>query len=202
MNKSTKSSTASKVLYVILVVFILMMFWPAGRATLQRGLMKIGLYKPKVEQPVSLGREESNDSPTPANESAVFLDEQSKEVNTLDLKDKVVFINFWATWCGPCVAEMPSIQALHDTFKDDDNVVFLLVEIEGDIAEAQQFMKKHNLAMPLYVPGGDIPTTWLSGAIPSTIVLDKAGQQVFGHKGMADYSDPKFVAFIRELAEN
>lgn len=201
MSNSKKPSTASKIIYAILVVLILMMFWPSSRALLQRGLMKIGLYKPKIEQPVSETAEGSVDLPKPVVESAVFIDEKSSQISTADLKGKVVFINFWATWCGPCVAEMPSIQTLHDTFKENEHVDFMLVEIEGDIEVAQQFMQQHNLSMPVYVPGGNIPREWLSGAIPSTVVLNKEGQRVFSHRGAADYSDAEFVAFIKKMAD-
>lgn len=202
MSNNKKPSTASKIIYVVLVVLILMMFWPSSRALLQRGLMKIGLYKPKVEQPTtSAATQDYVDLPKPAVESALFVGEKSEQINTADLKGKVVFINFWATWCGPCIAEMPSIQTLHDHFKDNDQVDFMLIEIEGDMGAAQQFMQQHNLSMPVYVPGGNIPREWLSGAIPSTIVLDKDGQRAFSHKGMADYSDAKFIAFIQEMAD-
>lgn len=197
--KKQNTSVASRIMYVILVILILMMFWPSSRAFLQRGLMKIGLYKPKVEQPLP---EYDDESTLPLRtESAIFVGEDAQPVNTADLEGKVVFINFWATWCGPCVAEMPSIQKLHDQFKDSDDVLFMLVELQGDMDAAQSFMDQHELSMPVYVPDSDIPSEWMSGAIPSTVVLDKEGNRAFSHRGMANYSDPQFVGFVRDLVQ-
>ena len=190
MSDKPRFSLGSKILYGLLVALILLMFWPSSRAFLQRGLMKIGLFKPNVEQQIDQ---------TDEVEKAVFENAECEAIDTENLKGKVVFINFWATWCGPCVAEMPSIQALHDQFGADDAIAFMLVEIEGDMGDAQAFMQKHELTMPVYIPDGNIPSTWLGGAIPSTIVLDKNGNRVFKHEGMADYSDAKFVEYIKKL---
>lgn len=200
MSNKPRFSLGSKILYAILVVLILLMFWPSSRAFLQQGLMKIGLFKPKVEQPVEGNATTPNDQAVRVVEKAAFENSKSEVVNTEDLQGKVVFVNFWATWCGPCVAEMPSIQTLHDQFKDNDEVEFMLVEVEGDMGIAQEFMKKHNLNMPVYIPAGSIPSAWLAGAIPSTIVLDKTGKRVFKHEGMADYSDSGFVDYMKKLA--
>lgn len=197
MSNKPRFSLGSKILYAILVVLILLMFWPSSRAFLQRGLLKIGLFKPKIEQKVDQAPE-SDGSPETI-EKAVFENENGEMVGTENLQGKVVFMNFWATWCGPCVAEMPSIQILHDQFVDSDAIEFMLVEIEGDMGLAKEFMQKHELNMPVYVPAGNIPNEWLSGAIPSTIVLDKNGKRIFKHEGMADYSDARFVEYMQEL---
>jgi thiol-disulfide isomerase/thioredoxin len=116
-----------------------------------------------------------------------------------DLKGKVVFINFWATWCAPCRAEMPSINVLYDRYKDNANMVFLIVEIEGRKAKAEAFMKEQQLTLPISFPNSDIPKEWLSGSIPSTVILDKAGNVATRHEGMADYSSPDVGKFIQDL---
>lgn len=192
-------SIASKIIYGVLVVLILLMFWPASRAVLQQGLMKIGLFKPKVEN-ASTPIDEHSSELADANEGVILTDVDGKSIRTADLKGKVVFINFWATWCGPCVAEMPSIQKLISQIGQQDDIVFMLVEVEGDMDVAQEFLKKQKLDLPVFVPQSEIPTTWMSGAIPATVVLDKHGQRVFTHKGMADYSDPEFVDYLKKLA--
>src|SRR5690606_18957978 len=63
---------------------------------------------------------------------ASFKDESGKVVHTKDLAGKVLFLNFWATCCPPCLKEMPSIHVLHDKLKVNDGVVFLIVEIDNN----------------------------------------------------------------------
>lgn len=192
-------SLGSKIIYGVLVILILLMFWPASRAVLQQGLMKIGLFKPKVEN-ASTTTDAHTSELAATNEGVTLADVNGKSIHTSELKGKVVFINFWATWCGPCVAEMPSIQKLIAKIGQQDDMEFMLVEVEGDMNVAQDFLKKQKLDLPVFVPESEIPSTWMSGAIPATVVLDKHGQRVFTHKGMADYSDPEFVDYLKKLA--
>lgn len=195
MNPKTK-----KIIFnVIFVVLIALLIWPTSRSYFQQGLMKIGLFKPTLEAP-----KESKDSVAVANTTAgepnlSFVDASGKQVNTHDLKGKVVFVNFWATWCPPCKAEMPSIQVLYDRFKDNDKVAFLIVEIENDVEKAHDFLKAEKLTMPIHFPVGEIPQTWLGGSIPTTLILDKTGAIAARHEGMADYSRPEVTDFINEL---
>jgi thiol-disulfide isomerase/thioredoxin len=58
--------------------------------------------------------------------------------STADLKGKVVFINFWASWCPPCIAEFPSIEKFYSKFKDNDKIVFVMINLDDDIATGRQ----------------------------------------------------------------
>src|SRR5690606_15060611 len=117
------------------------------------------------------------------------------------LSGKVVFINFWATWCGPGRAEMPSINVLEDNVQDNPQVESLVVEIEGEQDKASPLMTQQNLTLPVGYPNNEIPQEWLSGSIPSTVILDKSGNLVTRHEGMADYSAPEVTAFIQDLID-
>jgi len=194
--KSSKKNILSWVLIAIVAILVLT---PSTRVAIQQGLMKIGLFKPDVPAQVNTDASASSATPMVMTETVTLSDESGKTIQTHDLKGKVVFINFWATWCGPCRAEMPSIQKLYDKYKDNDNVVFMLVEIEHNLDGAKAFLAKEKLNMPIYFPESDIPTTWLSNAIPSTIVLNKQGTLAFDHKGMADYSTKEFEDFLISL---
>jgi len=120
-------------------------------------------------------------------------------INTKDLIGKVVFINFWATWCPPCIEEMPSIQALYNQFKDNPDIVFLLVDVDADLKGAERFMRKHKLDMPLYIPNSNLPTSFLEGAIPTTVILDKRGNIDVRLEGGRDYRAPQMVQAIESL---
>ncbi|EFK58158.1 TlpA family protein disulfide reductase [Sphingobacterium spiritivorum] len=196
MNPKTKKI----VINVVFVVLIALLVWPTSRAYFQQGLMKIGLFKPKLEVPKTPDSIPEGANAVQSGEpNLAFVDASGKTIQTHDLKGKVVFVNFWATWCPPCKAEMPSIQKLYDKFKNNDKVAFLIVEIENDTEKALQFMQDEKLTMPVHFPAEEIPQTWLGGSIPTTLILDKAGAIVTRHEGMADYSRKEVVDFIEEL---
>lgn len=193
--KGNKKRVLNYVLWAALLAIVLI---PQSRIFIQQQLMKIGFFKPKLEtvqqEPDQVGQQ------TPLVSNAVsFKDESGKVYNINELKGKVVFINFWATWCPPCKAEMPSIQVLLDKFKGNDNIEFLLVEIENDIEGANKFLKQEGLNLPIVYPNSSIPQEWLSGAIPTTVILDKKGNMVAQEKGMRDYSAKSIEDFIQNL---
>lgn len=192
---------------IALAVTALVAFNPKVKGVLMRGLIKTGLFEPDISslnpKPQDMKAEAV---PTSAEEpqlvsapSADFADADGKTINLQNLKGKVVFLNFWATWCPPCIAEMPSVNALHNKFKDNKNVVFLLVDADGKMKQSSAFMKKHNYDLPVYIPAGPIPGEIFRGSLPTTIIINKKGKIVFGHEGMADYDSPQVHKFIDEL---
>lgn len=120
-------------------------------------------------------------------------------INTQDLIGKVVFINFWATWCPPCIAEMPSIQILYDKFKDNKDIVFLIVDVDADLIGAERFMKSRKFTLPLYIPNSNIPSSFLKGAIPTTVILDKRGNIDVRLEGGRDYTAPQITQALQSL---
>ncbi len=120
-------------------------------------------------------------------------------INTQDLIGKVVFINFWATWCPPCIAEMPSIQILYDKFKDNKDIVFLMVDVDSDLKGAEQFMNSRKFTLPIYIPNSNIPSSFLEGAIPTTVILDKRGNIDVLLEGGRDYTAPQMTQALESL---
>ncbi|RBW56331.1 TlpA family protein disulfide reductase [Tenacibaculum sp. E3R01] len=124
-----------------------------------------------------------------------------KGLNTIDvdfnnLKNKVVFINFWATWCPPCIAEIPSIQELYNDYKDE--VVFIFVSNEKrEVINA--FYKKHNYDLPTYNLGNSLPKIFQVNSIPTSFVINKKGEVVINKSGAADWNSSKFRSLLNEL---
>lgn len=141
------------------------------------------------------------DPPAQSAPEAIFKNGKGEEVRISELKGKVVFINFWATWCPPCRMEMPTIDKLYKQFEDNEDIVFLIVDADNKYEKSSKFASKKNYSFPIYVPVGDIPYDYFSGALPTTVMIDKKGNIVFRHAGAADYSDPKMVKFVKELVE-
>jgi thiol-disulfide isomerase/thioredoxin len=122
-----------------------------------------------------------------------------KEVSFAEFEGKVVFLNFWATWCGPCVHELPSIEKLRDSI-NDDRVAFVLISFEApDVV--RDFAKKKNLKLPVYTARGMPPSVFARArsVIPVTYVLDRKGQVVTQQVGSADWDTLAWRDFLRGL---
>lgn len=196
-----KKKVKNVVSWGVFVILMGLVLWSPSRIFIQQQLMKIGFFKPKLEKPINepdqKGSKES--AMNPILDKAVFVDVNNKVYDTEQLKGKVLFINFWATWCPPCRAEMPSIQTLYDKFKNNDKIVFLIVEIEGDLDGTKTFLSEQKLTLPIVYPQGEIPSNWLGGSIPTTIILDKEGKTAAKEEGMYDYSTKEVEKFIQNL---
>ncbi|WP_286486131.1 TlpA family protein disulfide reductase [Empedobacter falsenii] len=179
---------------IIGALALVLLFVPEAKAMMQQGLMKLGLFEPKLEKV-----EPTTQSKSEANYTFEMVYADGKSINMEDLKGKVVFMNFWATWCPPCIAEMPSIQKLYDKVKDDKDIVILTVEVEGKRDKVAKFMERKNLSLPVVYPNSAIPTEFFNGSLPTTVILDKKGNIAHTTMGMADYSGQDIVDFLNEL---
>lgn len=130
-----------------------------------------------------------------------FKDQRRDTLSLTSLEGKVVFINFWATWCPPCIHEMPSIDALKKSFDGNDNIIFLMVDVDNNIKQSTAFMEENNYDLPVYTPASIIPSSFLDGAIPTTVILDKRGNIAEHLEGGRDYGDPEIAQTLNELIE-
>jgi thiol-disulfide isomerase/thioredoxin len=124
---------------------------------------------------------------------------EGKEILFCDCKGKVVFLNFWATWCGPCIEEMPAIAKLYDSTNKDD-VVFLLVSNENDDT-VRRFLDKHRLPLPVYLGGDNVPTLFKTRKLPVTYIIDREGGVSFRCTGSATWDDPAYADLLRNLTK-
>jgi len=120
-----------------------------------------------------------------------------KDFNMTEAKGKVVFLNFWATWCAPCVAEMPSIQRLYDTAKKDQ-VIFVCVT-EEESSKVIGFIKEKGFTFPIYTMSGKPPAVFKTRGIPATFILSPEGKVAFSHVGSAKWDDERSIEFIKGL---
>ena len=128
-----------------------------------------------------------------------FQSLDGEETSLSAFEGKVLFVNLWATWCGPCVVEMPSIQRLYEQFPQED-VAFLLVSDERpDVVE--EFVQEKGWELPLYVSKDEKPSAFKTLGIPATFILDREGRIVFRHVGSAAWDDESTVRFLTELLE-
>ncbi|GAB2960410.1 hypothetical protein GCM10027048_30150 [Hymenobacter coalescens] len=114
------------------------------------------------------------------------------------LRGKVVVLNIWATWCPPCVAEMPGLQKLHDKTKSD-NIALVLVSVDEQPEKARRFIARRGFTMPIYTLNGDLPAVFNTESIPTTFIIAPNGDIVDRHEGMGDYDNEQMVRFLRQL---
>jgi thiol-disulfide isomerase/thioredoxin len=108
-----------------------------------------------------------------------------------------VFLNIWATWCLPCVAEVPSIHALYDAVKDEGVAVVLVTEEPPEAA--RRFVAKKGWHVPVYIARAGVPAVFDTGAIPATFLLNRRGEVVYRHTGSADWNTEACRGFLRRL---
>lgn len=180
---------------VISVLLLVLLFVPSAKAMLMQGLMQIGLFKPDTTKI-------TNNAKSSIDLSGIhFKDAAGKIIVLGELKGKVVFLNFWATWCPPCLAEMPSINKMYERLKNDDAFVFIFVDADSNLQKAGKFMAKRKYSLPLYIVASDIPETIFSGSLPTTVVFDKQGRISYNESGAANYNDNKFITFMTKLRD-
>lgn len=126
-------------------------------------------------------------------------------LNTLDgeevalerFRGKVVFLNFWATWCQPCLWEMPSIARLQASLGDGD-VAFVIVSEESP-AVVRPFVEQQGWKLPVYLALDEVPEVFAGDGIPRTFVVDRDGAIRFRHPSAADYDTDEARQFLRDL---
>ena len=125
---------------------------------------------------------------------------QAVETQSLSaLKGKVVFLNFWATWCGPCRDEMPSMEVLYNRFKDK-GLEILAVNCEEGQEDVIAFMKNYGLTFPaLLDEDGRVNGAYGIQAIPTTFLIDRNGRIILRLVGSINWDTEKIHAAIESL---
>jgi thiol-disulfide isomerase/thioredoxin len=179
--------------YIFFGLVLLLLFNPDAKAWLLRQVMATGLFNAGIKKEAPVVKQ-------PSNLAALnFRNEKGIIVSSTDLKGKVVFINFWATWCPPCRAEMPALNDLYNQFHKDDRFVFLFLNEDDDPSKATGYLKSNGFSMPLVTSTGNLPSELYSGSLPTTVVLNKEGRIVYKHEGLAKYNTTEFIQQLKDL---
>ncbi len=125
-----------------------------------------------------------------------------KMVSLSDYRGKVVLVNIWATWCPPCVDEMPSMEKLYQKLKGE-NFEILAVSIDSlGLKAVVPFMKKHKLTFPALIDStGTIGIAYGNTGIPASFIIDKDGILVQKIIGPQDWAHPDILRFFHDLIQ-
>jgi len=129
-------------------------------------------------------------------------DTQGNRISLAKLRGKIVLVNFWATWCPPCIEEMPSMERLYEAMGDDKNFVMLAINTEKNGRSAvAQFLKKTPYTFPiLYDDKGTTQENYGVYKFPETFIIGKDGKVIEKIIGPLNWSSPKTIDRLKTLA--
>lgn len=181
LNKSQRSNL------IFFIVLLLIIFTPIRSY--------VHFFKSKVRAVIT--SVELIDNPMVIDNNNWILNGVNTEnINFSELKGEVIFINFWATWCPPCRAEMPSIQELYDEYSD--TVSFVMISDETPDA-IQQFLDKKNYTFPVYNSTSNFPKEFKVSSIPATYIINQEGEVIVHEVGAVDWFGKDVKVILNNL---
>ena len=184
-SEKPKKSTVQNIVFIIVIALLL--FSPLGT------FVKVQLNRLIAFSPKTIAEA---DQKMLSNYQWQLKDATGKTVSLDAYKGKIIFINFWATWCPPCIAEMPSIQKLYTDYQD--KIVFLFVTTDS-FEKANAFMIKENLTLPVYQSVTNPPLEMESATIPATYLINQSGNVIVAKIGTANWNSDSFREMLDEL---
>ena len=129
-------------------------------------------------------------------------DLNGNEVHLEDYRGKVIFLNFWTTWCPACLVEMPSMEKLYREFKNE-NFIILAVDMQEDPETVKKFKAKFKLSFPILLDTDGIVASYYGvNAIPATFLIDRAGYLYAAALGARDWASEDAFLLIKHLLDN
>ena len=169
-------------------IFLILMLIPATRTPIQVTVNRVFSFSPSI---ISEDKQENLNT-----FEWQLIDLEGNEINLSNSKNEVILINVWATWCPPCIAEMPSLQELYADYKDQVDFYF----VANDKPEAvKKFLAKHKYNFPVFMQASNAPNQLQSNSLPTTFLIDKKGNIVVSKTGAANWNSDQFRAKLDEL---
>lgn len=173
---------------IIFAIFIVLLIIPQTRTAMQVAMNKI---KVQLFSPSTLDAEDQ----TRLQPFFYQVTDLKSQPKTIEIgHGKITFLSYWATWCPPCIAEMPSIQKLYDDYGDKINFVLLTNE---DPEIVRTFLEKKEYDLPVFIPRMQAPEKLYERSIPTNYIIDKNGKIIVKEQGATDWNSKK----IREILE-
>jgi thiol-disulfide isomerase/thioredoxin len=183
--------------WLLAIVFILVLRYTnllsavtdfAGNTMLKTGLMD---YKPEVLKKENFDYNFS------------IKDMKGNKIDFNQYKGKVIFLNLWATWCGPCRYEMPSIQSLYSSIGTNDSIVFIMLSMDRDAdrGKVAKYIEDKQFSLPVFMPSGNLSMKLQEvNSIPTTFIISADGKIASKKVGAVNYDTDKFRKYLNELA--
>lgn len=164
--------------------------------TVQRAMLWTGLFDAEITNTQTVnGPHLSQDD-----YEFTMVSQNGRFVKLGAFKGDVLFINLWASWCAPCIAEMPNIEELYSGLAEHENIHFIMLSMNSDRSKANKFINRNDFSFIHLFPTTRLPKILKSPSLPTTYVISKKGEIVFKHKGIGNYSAPEFRNWLIKLA--
>ncbi|HPF10634.1 MAG TPA: TlpA disulfide reductase family protein [Flavobacteriaceae bacterium] len=173
---------------IVLMVIAILLFVPQTGTPIKVFLNRLLSGSP------SLIAEKNQERLTDYNWSLFSL--ANEKVNLEQSKGRVVLVNLWATWCPPCLAELPSLEGLYNQYANRMDFYFISYE---DATVLKRFLAKKDVSLPVYNPASQSPTQLESSALPTTFLISKEGIIVMKKTGAARWDSEKTKQVIEKL---
>ncbi len=175
---------------ILFYIFLILLIIPASRREIITTVKRYTLIRPRVIERSVLGILNENDY------QFTLEDINGTPFILQDFSNEVLFINFWASWCPPCRAEMPEIEKLYSEFKD--KVKFLLITGEQN-EPVKNYLEKYKYNFPVYFQRSKLPVSFNVSTIPHTFVIDRNGNILFSKTGAAKWNSTEFKKFLDSI---
>lgn len=146
--------------------------------------------------------DEVEDTGETFNYDFLIKDMSGQRISMSQFKGKVIFINLWATWCGPCRAEMAGIEELYQEV-DKSKIEFIMLSLDRDADHDKivAYMKKKGFSFTAYQPSGSLPALLDVPSIPTTFIISKDGKVLQKEVGSVKYNTKKFKDFLTRISQ-
>jgi len=149
----------------------------------------------------------SNEPPPPATRVGAaapefnLLDIDGKPVTLADFRGKVLYVNFWATWCAPCKEEAPALQRLYEKLRGEGfEILAATIDVDSDQDAVKKFREQYGLVFPILLdPRKEAYASYGATGVPETYLIDTEGRLAEAYIGPRDFDDPRYARAIRRL---
>jgi len=133
--------------------------------------------------------------------NVIFKDVNNQDINLDNFKNKLLILNFWATWCAPCREEMPSLDILQSDKRLSNLKIFPINIGKEDVLKSKIFFKELDIKnLDIYFdPTVNLANKFLLRGLPTTIIINKKGQEIARIIGFIDFNDYKFINWLKNF---
>jgi len=188
-----KRNKSNVLFYGIFISIMLFLFGTTAGENVRAWMMSFTLSSPDLES-----QEIKSDKESHIDYDWKLIDDEGNELWISEI-DKPIFLNIWATWCGPCRSEMASIMALEESMGNE--VAILLVSTSDSFEKLKDYKIRKGIDFPLYKPAFEAPVNLRTKSFPTTFIIDKEKSVVMKSMGAHDWNAKNVHDYLRKLID-